>query len=140
MPFGQRPVQMTRREVLAALVVASVPWIAGVRPVTAAEGELSKGTLLLMIEDRGCPYCTKFDAETRAGYVNSAEGKLAPLVRRRRGDPEIAFIQRVVYSPTFVLLVNGREVGRTVGYQGSELFWMEIANLMRMAGLRGAGG
>lgn len=140
MPFGQRPVQMTRREVLAALVVASVPWIAGVRPVTAAEGELSKGTLLLMIEDRGCPYCAKFDAETRAGYVNSAEGKLAPLVRRRRGDPEIAFIQRVVYSPTFVLLVNGREVGRTVGYQGSELFWMEIANLMRMAGLRGAGG
>lgn len=135
----EKPAGMTRRGTLTTLTFA-LAWVGvSVRPARAA-GELAKGTLLLMIEDRGCPYCAKFDAETRQAYVNSAEGKVAPLVRRRRGDPEIAFIERVVYSPTFVLLVEGREVGRAVGYQGGELFWMEIASLMRRAGLRGTGG
>ena len=134
---------MTRRRALAAVAVAPVwapVWTCVTAPPVAAGESLAKGILLLMVEDRGCPYCAKFDAETRGSYVNSAEGKLAPLVRRRRGDPEIAFLERVVYSPTFVLLVEGREVGRAIGYQGSELFWMEIASLMRKAGLQGTGG
>ncbi len=101
--------------------------------------DLAKITALVMIEDRGCPYCARFDAEARESYVNSPEGKLAPLVRFRRGDPAIAFIERVVYSPTFVLLVGGREVARATGYMGAELFWMEITRLMQTAGLKTSG-
>ena len=142
---------VARRRVLAGLVLgpALVGWLPGfvltpavAEPLeTGREGpwDVTKGTLLLMVEDRGCPYCLRFDAEARDSYINSAEGRLAPLVRRRRGDGSIAFLQRVVYSPTFVLLVEGREVGRAVGYQGAELFWMEIARLMREAGLQTAG-
>jgi hypothetical protein len=62
--------------------------------------------------------------------VASDDGKLAPLVRRDRHDPDIAFIPRVVYSPTFVMLVRGREVGRIVGYGGVDLFWMQLAAIM----------
>ncbi len=98
--------------------------------------DLAKITALVMIEDRGCPYCVRFDAEARESYVNSPEGKLAPLLRYRRGDPAIAFLARVVYSPTFVLLVDGQEVARSTGYMGAELFWMEIARLMQASGLK----
>ena len=101
--------------------------------------DLRKITALVMVEDRGCPYCARFDAEARDSYVNSPEGKLAPLLRYRRGDPAIAFIERVVYSPTFILLVEGREAARATGYIGAELFWMEIARLMQTAGLKTGG-
>lgn len=99
-----------------------------------ARGGLAAATALVMVEDAGCPYCARFDRETRESYERSAEGRFAPLIRRRRASADIGFIKNVVYSPTFVLLVEGREVGRIVGYQGQELFWMEMAVLMRKAG------
>ena len=137
---------LSRREAGAGFALAAVLPTSGTfsQPAQAQAPsapvlDLTAATALVMVEDRGCPYCARFDAETRDAYVNSPEGRLAPLVRRRRGDASIAFLERVVYSPTFVLLVGGREIGRAVGYQGSELFWMEIAGLMRKAQLPGAG-
>ena len=112
---------------------------AGQSPPELGKTGLGNITALVMIWDLGCPYCARFDAEARESYVNSPEGKLAPLVRVRRGDPAIAFIERVVYSPTFVLLVDGREVARATGYMGAELFWMEIARLMLAAGFKTTG-
>jgi hypothetical protein len=86
--------------------------------------------VLVMIGDPGCPYCARWEREVAPGYVASEDGKLAPLVRRDRHDRDIAFIERVVFSPTFVMLVHGREVGRIVGYGGADLFWMQLAALM----------
>lgn len=131
----------------AGLAGLSVGWAAGglgqadaadtppAKPAGTAPLDLRTATALVMVEDRGCPFCQRFDEESRSAYENSAEGRVAPLVRRMRGHPEIAFLERVVYSPTFVLLVEGREVGRALGYQGADLFWMEIAGLMRKSGL-----
>ena len=51
-----------------------------------------------------------------------------------RGDPEISNLKKIVYSPTFVMLAYGQEVGRIVGYQGSDLFWMQLEPLMAKAG------
>ena len=137
------PDQLSRRHVLGRLLLAPAAALAlldrTTRPALAQDMDITKSTVLLMVEDLGCPYCARFDAEARDSYVNSAEGRLAPLVRRRRGDPAIARLERIVYSPTFVLLVEGREVGRSVGYRGADLFWMEIASLMRKGGLQGAG-
>lgn len=86
--------------------------------------------VLVMIGDPGCPYCARWEREVAPGYVASEDGQLAPLVRRDRHDRDIAFIERVVFSPTFVMLVHGREVGRIVGYGGADLFWMQLAALM----------
>jgi hypothetical protein len=85
---------------------------------------------LVMIRDPGCPYCARWEREVAPGYIASEDGKLVPLVRRDRRAPDIAFIERVVFSPTFVMLVRGREVGRIVGYAGADLFWMQLAALM----------
>ena len=38
-----------------------------------------------------------------------------------------------MFSPTFVMLVRGREVGRIVGYAGADLFWMQLAALIEDA-------
>lgn len=86
--------------------------------------------VLVMIADPGCPYCARWEREVAPGYIASDDGKLAPLVRRYRNAPDIAFIERVVFSPTFVLLVRGREIGRIVGYGGADLFWMQMAALI----------
>jgi hypothetical protein len=86
--------------------------------------------VLVIIGDPGCPYCARWEREVAPGYIASDDGKLAPLVRRYRHAPDIAFIERVVFSPTFVLLVRGREIGRIVGYGGADLFWMQMAALI----------
>ena len=83
-----------------------------------------------MIGDPGCPYCARFEREVAPGYRASEDGQLAPLVRRDRHDADVAFIPRVVYSPTFVMLIRGREIGRIVGYGGADLFWMQLAGLL----------
>lgn len=97
---------------------------------------MTTATGLIMVEDKGCPYCARFDAEVRENYERSPEGRFAPLMRRPRNSEDIRFLKGIVYSPTFVLVVNGNEVGRIIGYQGADLFWMEMAGLMTKAGFQ----
>ena len=122
-----------RRTTLALLGGALLGAASGAASAEARLAEL--GTVLLMVEERGCPYCARFDRETAAGYAASPEGRVAPLVRRPLSDPEVRLFKNVVYTPTFLLLRDGRELGRIVGYPGADLFWMNMATLMRQAGL-----
>lgn len=92
--------------------------------------------VLVMVEAYGCPWCARWRVEVEPAYVRSAEGRFAPLLRRQKGDSDIAFIPNVTFTPTFVLLVRGREVGRILGYPGADLFWMQLAGLMSQAGFR----
>ncbi len=90
--------------------------------------------VLLLVEDRGCPYCARWDRDVGPGYARSPEGRFAPLVRRFRGSPDVGFLDGVVFSPTFVVLKEGREVGRIVGYAGPDFFWSELSLLLIKAG------
>lgn len=115
----------------AAFVLMRPVGLAG--PALAAD--LAKApAALLMIEDRGCPYCARWDREVRDSYLNSAEGRFAPLVRRPRGSTDIAFVRNVIYSPTFVVLVRGHEIGRIIGYQGADFFWAELGSILMRGG------
>lgn len=91
------------------------------------------GLALLMIEEPGCTYCLRWRQEVQPGYERSEEGRKAPLIQMMRGDPAVAGFPRIVYSPTFLLLSDGREVGRIVGYAGANLFWWQIGPLMEQA-------
>jgi hypothetical protein len=94
----------------------------------------SAPAVLVMVHDPGCPYCARWEAEVGHSYRASREGKFAPLAPRLRGDPEISNLNKIVYSPTFVMLAYGQEVGRIVGYQGNDLFLMKLEPLMAKAG------
>ncbi|MEJ8572885.1 thioredoxin family protein [Microbaculum marinum] len=82
---------------------------------------------LLMFEEDGCIWCARWDAEVAPAYARSEEGRVAPLVRiDLRRDPLPDTLQlngRVRYTPTFVLVDGGREVGRITGYPGEDAFW-----------------
>lgn len=95
---------------------------------------------LVMVSDPGCSFCMRWQPEVKIPYNRSAEGAFAPLIERLRNDPGVRRFKGIVYSPTFLVLSNGEEVGRIVGYQGPDLFWMELEPLMAKAGFQAVGG
>lgn len=95
---------------------------------------------LVMFEQAGCIYCQAFHREITPVYANTAEGARAPLRRldiAQALPPDIAFIQIERLTPLFVLVDNGREIGRIRGYPGEEHFWGLLGGLIKkMDGLR----
>ena len=82
-------------------------------------------TYLLMAEEDGCTWCAKWNADIAHIYPKTIEGKTAPLRRYdlRSVTPDVVFEKRVHFTPTFVLVENGVEVGRIEGYPGEDFFW-----------------
>lgn len=81
---------------------------------------------LVMVEQEGCMYCARWDAEIAPAYPKTEAGAYAPLVRRniRDGAPEgSSYARKVVFTPTFILMEDGRELARIEGYPGEEFFW-----------------
>jgi len=120
--------------VLAGLSISSL-----FDAVGAAPGEVSD-VRLIMIEDPGCPYCARWHNEVGIAYAASAEGRFAPLVRRGRNHPDVAQFDNVIYSPTFIVVRNGVEIGRIIGYSGPDFFWGFLARLLKQAGFRAQNG
>jgi len=88
---------------------------------------------LVMFGERGCSWCARFEAEIGAIYPKTEEGRRAPLRRvdLDRGMPsEFAHLRPVTFTPTFVLLEAGREVGRIQGYPGEMHFWGLLGMLL----------
>lgn len=88
---------------------------------------------LVMFRRDGCPYCLMWDREVGPGYANSELGKRAPLrmldIDRDRHD--IAMSGPVIYTPTFVLVDRGKELGRIEGYPGDAFFWGLLEHLLQ---------
>ncbi len=80
---------------------------------------------LLMAEEDGCFWCAKWNEEIAHIYPKTAEGRIAPLQRYdlHSETPDVAFEKRVHFTPTFILVEDGKEVGRIEGYPGADFFW-----------------
>lgn len=121
----------SRRALLAGMAgfALSAPF-SGARAQEAAPRRVE----LLMFEEPGCPWCRRWRAEVGPGYAASDEGRRAPVRSIALHGPPPAGIKlagRVTHSPTFVLVEDGREVGRIVGYPGEDFFWGLLEGLMR---------
>ena len=66
-------------------------------------------------------------------YHKTAEGKHAPLRRvDLRAMPEDLHIdRRVNFTPTFLIVENGRELTRLEGYPGEDFFWPLLAIMLK---------
>lgn len=108
---------MTRYTIRLFSMLAGVAWLAAV-PAAAAE--------LVLFEADGCRWCEAWNAEIGEIYSKTAESRIAPLrrvdIHGQRPD-DLAHLRGIVYTPTFVLMEDGREVGRITGYAGEEFFW-----------------
>jgi hypothetical protein len=89
---------------------------------------------LVYVADRACAPCQLFDRQVRPLYAKTTEAALAPLRTLPYAGSwpaRYAFIARPSVAPTFVLVDDGRELGRFEGYAGDELFWMRLTVLLR---------
>lgn len=108
---------------LSAAILVSPAWV----QATAAE------PFLVMVEQPGCVYCQRWDAEIGPAYPKTDEGKFAPLIRAdlREGPPDgITYARHVLFTPTFVLIENGQEKARMEGYPGEDFFWPLLTKLL----------
>lgn len=86
----------------------------------------ARASELVMFERKGCGWCQKFNADVAPIYGRTDEGRRAPLRRVDLSDGlpgDIALATPVRFSPTFVLVDDGREIGRITGYASDEAFW-----------------
>lgn len=99
----------------------------------ALAGGRAPAAELLMFEEDWCHWCQKWDDEVGVIYAKTAEGRHLPL---RRIDihgafpKDVALTSRPQYTPTFILVDEGREVGRIEGYPGEDFFWGLLGRLL----------
>jgi hypothetical protein len=98
---------------------------------------------LVMFEQAGCSWCEAFDRDIGTIYNKTEDSLRAPL---RRVDisqalpSDLSFIAVERLTPLFVLVENGREIGRIRGYGGPEAFWTQLFMLMEKLDRAGTGG
>jgi hypothetical protein len=89
---------------------------------------------LVMFDRAGCSWCEAFDREIAPVYGKTDEGKRAPL-RRVNIDAappaDLAFVEVERLAPLFVLVDQGREIGRIRGYPGDDNFWGLLGALIK---------
>lgn len=97
---------------------------------------------LLMAEETGCYWCAQWDREIAEIYPKTAEGQAAPLRRfdlHSETPKDVTFERRVHYTPTFILVQDGVEVGRIEGYPGEDFFWGLLSMMFQRANIKLAG-
>ena len=117
----RKPMSTCSQWLLALMILACL----STASVQAAE--------LLMFEEQGCVWCRRWDAEVGVAYPKTPEGRRAPLRRVDIHGPkpaDIALTAPVRATPTFVLVEDGREIGRITGYPGADFFWGMLEGLM----------
>ena len=90
---------------------------------------------LVMVEEPGCMWCARWEAELGAIYPKTPEGQAAPLrkveiVDTRSDATGITFARPVLFTPTFVLVEDGRELARIEGYPGEDFFWGLLGGML----------
>lgn len=88
---------------------------------------------LVMLRRAGCPFCAAWDRAIGPIYPKTDAGRAAPLRMLdldREPSPE-GLTRPARYTPTFVLMTDGREIGRIEGYPGEDFFWGLLDTLIR---------
>lgn len=89
-------------------------------------------TELVMVDDEGCVWCARWEEEIGPAYPKSSEGAFAPLrkINIRDVADEIEVARRVNFTPTFLIVQEGREVARIEGYPGAHFFFPLVEQLL----------
>jgi hypothetical protein len=128
---SKRPLSLMITVLVAFAVFSAIGFVLAPQDQPRAA---SSNIRLIMVEEKGCRFCRMWDAQIGRAYPKSAEGRFAPLKRVRRGAAEIRGFNPVVYTPTFIVVRSGEEIGRITGYPGQDYFWSELAPILSAAG------
>ncbi|MGL9618579.1 thioredoxin [Bradyrhizobium sp. U531] len=97
----------------------------------------SRAAELVMFERPGCAWCARFNAEIAPLYGKTEESRAAPLRRVDLNGPrpaDLAGIDPGPFTPTFVVVQEGREIGRIRGYPGDAFFFGLLDRILSKAG------
>jgi hypothetical protein len=109
------------------VVAACIAWLGVLTP------DLARAAELVMFERAGCLWCQRWNREIAPIYSKTAEGRRVALRRVDLGrgiPPDLILHDPVRFTPTFVLMENGREVGRMIGYIDDAAFWGLLGKLL----------
>lgn len=89
-------------------------------------------TELVMVEETGCVWCARWNTEIAPAYPHTSQGRFAPLRRVDITDlpANLHVARRVTFTPTFLIVDDGRELARLEGYPGEDFFWPILAKLL----------
>lgn len=89
---------------------------------------------LVMYEASDCPWCETWHSEVGNLFDKTEEARVLSLRVVDVDDPipdDLEHVEGIVYTPTFVVLHDGQEVGRILGYPGEDFFWGLLHSIMR---------
>ena len=88
---------------------------------------------LVMFESEGCEWCEVWDEEIGGAYAKTSEANIVPLRRVDIDDAlpsDLQHLEGLVYTPTFVVMDKGKELGRIIGYPGEYFFWQLLNEII----------
>ena len=94
----------------------------------------TSGPELIMVELAGCEWCEVWDREIAPVLPKTPEGKCATLRLvdlHAPGSDILKHMKPVIYTPTFVVMEQGKEVGRVLGYAGEDFFWFLLGKELK---------
>lgn len=115
--------------------MAAMLWLIG-------SGVAVEAAELVYVHQAGCGYCVRWERDVGATYPRTEEGRRAPLRPIELRDEKLKSLKLsrgVRYTPTFLLVENGAEIGRIEGYSGEDFFWGRLARLLDQLPARHAG-
>ena len=101
--------------------------------MAVAASSYAQAVELVVVDSKTCVYCAKFNREVGREYGSKAVAAKAPLRRvsaMKKWPSDLAGIKKTPFTPAFIVVDNGRELGRFYGYQNPETFYAELKSLV----------
>lgn len=98
-----------------------------------AAGAEERRLELLFFERAGCPWCARFEREVGPIYPKTSAGQAAPLRKVNLDDRaplEHVLSAPILFTPTFVLIDRGKEIGRITGFINDATFWGLLESML----------
>jgi thioredoxin-related protein len=114
-------------------MTASPHILAGALALALTSATPSQAAELIMVDHRGCSYCVSFNREVTPGYAGTEAGQAAPLRHvspLKKWPSDLAGVTPARFTPVFILVDEGREIGRFAGYNGEASFWSRLQPLL----------
>ena len=121
------------KAVIVSLIALLIGYGSAQCAVTAARVAPQPGWELLIFEHRDCTYCRFFRRDVLPYYRQAVPGDAVPLrfVDLKTAEPSaFALKGRIEAVPTAVLMKDGEEIGRIVGYWGRDTFFSLLSHLL----------
>ncbi|MCG6904767.1 MAG: hypothetical protein LJE68_19010 [Rhodobacter sp.] len=100
----------------------------------ALTGSIACSEELVMVEEHGCYWCALWNRDVSEIYPKTPEGQFAPLRRVDIHAPlpeDLQLVRAPFFTPTFILVRDGKELARIEGYPGEAFFWGLLGRMLQ---------